>query len=569
MLDWFRRFWKSEQPKTSQQSSPHLPPVNEPEPTPEPVLSRGKTWMNTGKEAPADSPKPVRKKISPLQLLIQQLSHNETAERQIAAKRLESMGSEASDAVPALVQAAVDVEASVRDLAVKALRKVHPDWGLHPNVSEAVPRLTQELGSRFQPVRHAAIHLLCQLRPRPIAELVEVLSSRDKDVRQMNAAVTLGRIGSEAAAAVPALATELNHLQQQNKDSHVRQAIADALCDIGVGLGSVVPVLVVSLADWNPLVRQSAARALARADQVTDHAIHPLVQLLTDRDADVRNSAVEALVHLEPDRLIPELLELLQILDVRELELWIESKIHALDWSATQTLTLEEGGIVTVPHSRDSPIWEELNREPLKALRNLSWCFHHAVEDAQRLEIARESALRILGKIGPAAAPAVPALIEALLGGNRKSRIVAAHSLGQIGTGARDGIPALLAVLSEPGEPLRKAARQSLDEIDSDWVSDAAAQELIETLAAKLEQSEALAKPAMETLVTIGSPAVPSLMKMLAAESRVPREAAAKALGEIGPNAQEAIPALQVALEDSHGWVRKAAEEALKKIQST
>jgi HEAT repeat protein len=57
------------------------------------------------------------------------------------------------------------------------------------------------------------------------------------------------------------------------------------------------------------------------------------------------------------------------------------------------------------------------------------------------------------------------------------------------------------------------------------------------------------------------------LAEALASGDRVLREAAATALGRIGPGARAAIPALVKATRDSHGWVREAALQALRKIE--
>ncbi len=45
------------------------------------------------------------------------------------------------------------------------------------------------------------------------------------------------------------------------------------------------------------------------------------------------------------------------------------------------------------------------------------------------------------------------------------------------------------------------------------------------------------------------------------------RKKAARGLGELGPEAVEAVPLLEVALRDRHPQVREAAAAALQKIQ--
>jgi len=47
----------------------------------------------------------------------------------------------------------------------------------------------------------------------------------------------------------------------------------------------------------------------------------------------------------------------------------------------------------------------------------------------------------------------------------------------------------------------------------------------------------------------------------------VVRASAAAALGQLGPDASEAIPALREALEDSRPLVRSLADDALRRIE--
>ena len=58
---------------------------------------------------------------------------------------------------------------------------------------------------------------------------------------------------------------------------------------------------------------------------------------------------------------------------------------------------------------------------------------------------------------------------------------------------------------------------------------------------------------------------VPALIQALK-DDFGPRSSAATALGEIGPDAKEAVPALAEALKDENYYVRENAAEALEKI---
>ena len=57
-----------------------------------------------------------------------------------------------------------------------------------------------------------------------------------------------------------------------------------------------------------------------------------------------------------------------------------------------------------------------------------------------------------------------------------------------------------------------------------------------------------------------GAVAVPILVKLLGASDEIVRSSAAGALGDLGPAAREALPALKKLLEDKHEDVRRASD---------
>ena len=67
-------------------------------------------------------------------------------------------------------------------------------------------------------------------------------------------------------------------------------------------------------------------------------------------------------------------------------------------------------------------------------------------------------------------------------------------------------------------------------------------------------------------LIKIGPPAVPGLTNALFDPSNAVKRAACKALGKIG--SERAVPALQFSLKDANPGVRKFAREALERIDS-
>jgi HEAT repeat protein len=80
------------------------------------------------------------------------------------------------------------------------------------------------------------------------------------------------------------------------------------------------------------------------------------------------------------------------------------------------------------------------------------------------------------------------------------------------------------------------------------------------------DSSRAGAASALGDLGPGAKTAVPALAAALRDEYEGVREQAARALGQIGPDAKAAVPALQVTLRDTVDPVRLAAADALKKI---
>ncbi len=144
----------------------------------------------------------------------------------------------------------------------------------------------------------------------------------------------------------------------------------------------------------------------------------------------------------------------------------------------------------------------------------------------------RWSAAVALGKIGPDAKAAVPALIEALKDENSEMRRRVAVALGNIGPDAKAAVPALIEALKDENKNVRDSAAVALGTLGPD-----------------------------------AKAAVPVLIEALKDEGMVVRREAAGALGEIGPDAKAVVPALIAALKDEDWRVRGQAAEALGRIQ--
>jgi HEAT repeat protein len=176
----------------------------------------------------------------------------------------------------------------------------------------------------------------------------------------------------------------------------------------------------------------------------------------------------------------------------------------------------------------------------------------------------RRYAADALGEIGPEAKVAVPALIAALNDQDIVVRSSAAEALGKIGPEAKEVVPALIAALKDQKVLVRSSAVHALGKIGPE------AKEAAPALSAALNDQDAVVSLfAAEALGKIGPEAkevVPALIAALKAQGMLVRRHAAEALGKIGPEAKEAIPALSDALKDQNADVRRSAAAALGRI---
>ncbi len=169
---------------------------------------------------------------------------------------------------------------------------------------------------------------------------------------------------------------------------------------------------------------------------------------------------------------------------------------------------------------------------------------------------------RILGD-GPAGPEDVPALVKALRRAGADERIEAAEDLGRLGPAAADALPELVALAEKAADPrLRLEAAKAVAGIAP---KSAAGLPVLTT--ALGDRAGKVRKRAAECLGDLGPgarPAVEALVKTAADPDPGVSWAALDALGQIGPDAEPAVPALIEALKDAR--VRAAAVDALGQI---
>ena len=180
-------------------------------------------------------------------------------------------------------------------------------------------------------------------------------------------------------------------------------------------------------------------------------------------------------------------------------------------------------------------------------------------------EEVREAAAAALGNIGPAASPAAGALARALRDCCHDVRAGAAEALGRVGPGASDAVPALVEALGDPISWVRLQSATALVAIKPQ--SRDAADGFTRALGDSREEVRAVAAIGLSQYGTSAANVVPALRPLLANDPYpAVRVAVAKALGAIGPPARAALPELLSAQRDTDFAVRAAVRDAIAKI---
>jgi len=381
--------------------------------------------------------------------------------------------------------------------------------------NQAVRSLPQDLRDESHYVREHAARMLGRMGPEAagaVPELIAMLgSSGDAHcVVRTYAIWALDRIGADPSQLVPAL---LPILEKLRSDSAFFISFGDPdgviASKVISNLGeAAVPALTLALQDKDSPLRGGAALALRPMGPNAAGAVPALIGVLEDEPWDVRRTAIITLGEIGPKAAaaVPVLRRLM--LD--------ENVGYAAQWSLVRIGFGQEelvGRLTEALTDRDVGVrWRAALA--LKGMGTLAAgaapALRHALDDEPgRLSVCAAEALL---NIGAPADQVLPALVRAMESRDSLVRHDAAWALGRLGPGAKTAIPLLLRALEDEDNEVQWAAAVALGQM--------------------------------------GEGAVDGLVQLLDHEDPRVRQWAARALGETGPAAKSAAARQRRAVEE-------------------
>jgi HEAT repeat protein len=348
-----------------------------------------------------------------------------------------------------------------------------------------------------------------------VPQLIAILESKSE--YRHRAAEVIGRIGTDANEAVPALIKLL-------EDKTCRSAAALALARIGgPDTKAASPAFANMLNDEDVLVRKAASTALKSNGK---DAVPSLIESLKGKGHE-RPATALALGNLGSDAkaTIPALVDLLQDDKCREEAAFALGQIGGTDAKAAVSILVRL--LADNDELVQTTVAASLKKLGKRAVPGL-------IEILKSKSEQRTLAAGALGEIGPDAKAAVPLLVDLLQ--DEKCREAAALALGRIGgLDAKEAIPILLKLLDDDDELMRMAAATALAKTGKDAVSP-----LLDFLKGQ-SSHRFLAAYALGEIGPDAKPAIPLLVDLLDDDDKILRMTAATAVGKFG---KDAVPPL-------------------------
>jgi HEAT repeat protein len=296
------------------------------------------------------------------------------------------MTTPADDPMPDLIRALRSRAPADRFRAAKDLGRL--GW----LARDALPALVRALADEDAKVREAAAHAVGQMGPDALQSLVEMLGHADKYVRRI-AVWALGRLGPLARPALPDLCAAL-----RDPDPRSASGAAQALGNLGADGPDAIPALAEAMRGTNIVLCRLAAKALS---QIGPPALPTLIAHLRHSDPFVRGESALAIgwMGAVARSAVPDLVHILR------------GPRIPLTYTPPPARALTAAGSDTVTPPQTPP---------------------PGGGGGSPEENCRVYAAQALGRIGPAAAAALPDLREAVLSGPEPLRQAAQQAVRQI-----------------------------------------------------------------------------------------------------------------------------------------
>ena len=267
-----------------------------------------------------------------------------------------------------------------------------------PAGKDAVPALVERLKDPRPEIRREAILTLAAMDEAAIPALPQIAANLiDKDTA-IAATYVLGRVGQIPKVAV---------IETYNKRTGGQLSL------------SITPEAIIqqNAKSDDKMLSTTSLFVLARVHPEDKELLRAvgqrLVERLKDPDAFVRNAAAKALAALPP---APEIM----------LPIWSKA--------------FEDADETTIGYALD-------------AIAALGPAAVPRLVEGLKHEKVRDQVIYVIGRLGPAVAPATPALVKLISDKDEHVAREAILAIANIGPGAKDAVPALTAALQQPDSP--------------------------------------------------------------------------------------------------------------------
>jgi HEAT repeat protein len=427
-----------------------------------------------------------------------------------------------------------------------------------------------------------------------LTDLVKALSSADSK-QKTKAAEALGEMGEKAKDAIPSLLKLLS-----DPDDFTKRTALSALVKIGLPNKTDVPLfanslrepsvelrryaastlermgadargaaadLTAALGDNDPMVRQSVARALGKLGRdVKDNAVRPLELLLTDSNRDNRMAAAEGLADLYAASNDMESLKKMlknQDTDVRGFAVKAFAKMgKAAKPVLPDLLEMAKSDTGDV---RRATVQLLALVDPIDSKPGLNLVVESLSSGDKETKLAALAALGVLAKEAPS--NVVGSVKEMTKDQEMKKAAIVA--LSKLGTVQKTAVTALAEMLKESDDESTDVITKAI--VDLGPAAVPAVNEIIKLMDVSgmvvTPDDHARVNKYAAILAKIGKPAIPALRRGLARNANIRHWGCAKALGEMGPIARDAVRDLQILLaQEVNGFIRTDIEDAIRKI---